>query len=179
MIDDTMRRGLLDSFPNVAVTVLATRPQFYALEATRRPQLGVRVIDPAGVLAPIADPNVIVDGLSELVDPVAFLRAVRGATNGARLFALVANAAYGIFLANFLAGETLGPAHPLVEAEVEPLFTASGWQPLDRIPLLDRSAAGATIPYSIEFRGVVLIAATAEMSTRLSTTGFLVIADPQ
>jgi hypothetical protein len=176
-----MRLGLLNRFPSaVPVTILAAGTEFYAWAATQR--AGLTLLPLASDAAPlpaIGDTNLIVDGLDALADPVALLRDLRRATSGARVFALVSNGAYGADLLNFLAGDALAAAHPLVAGDLEALFAAGGWQAVERIPLIDRTIAHGPIPYAVSNRGVALMVTSAEIAERLSTAGFFVIADPQ
>jgi hypothetical protein len=175
-----MRAGLLDQFPaSVPITVVATGTNFYAYATTRRTGLTLLPLAVGEPLPPIADSNVIVDGLDLLDDPAAALRELRRATSSSRVFALVSNGAYGTTLLRFLAGGSLPAAHPLVAAEIEPLFTAGGWTMRDRTPLLDRSIAHGPVPYAMTEGGITLAIATEKVAERLSTAGFLVIADPQ
>jgi len=176
-----MRQGLLDGIPDdVTITVLAAGTDFYALAARRRPGLTVLALaaDPAGIPS-ISDASVIVDGLDRIADPAAVLRNVRRATSRTRVFALVSNGAYGADLLNFLAGDRSSLAHPMVADEVEELFAASGWQPVDRVPLIDRSIAHGPIPYAVSNRGVGFVVATAEIGERTSTAGYVIVADAQ
>jgi hypothetical protein len=173
-----MRQGLLDQFPNaVSITVLAAGTGFYARAAAQREGLSVLPLA-ADAVPLILDAHLIVDGLDTLPDPAAALRAVRSATSTARLFALVAHAAYGVTLLKFLAGDALAGAHPLTGEDVDALFAGNGWKPVDRIPLIDRSFVHGPIPYAISNYGIAVKISSAEVAERLSTAAFFVVADP-
>ena len=175
-----MRAGLLDQFPSeVPITVLATGTDFYARAAAKRAGLTLLPLAEAGARPAIADANVIIDGLDLIADPVAALRELRRTTTGIRVFALISNGAYSVTLLNFLAGDELRAAHPLVAADLEPLFAQGGWRVVDRSALVDRSIAHGPIPYAVSNRGFSVTVTSAEIGERLTTAGFLVVADPQ
>jgi hypothetical protein len=181
LIDDGMRQGLLDGFPNdIPLTVLAGDTTYYAYAATRRPNLTILPLAAvANALPAIADTNIIVDGLAALADPGALMRDLLRVTAGARVFALVSNGAFGADLLNFLAGDAWAGSHPLVAADIDALFADTGWRAVDRIPLIDRSVTRGPIPYTVSNRGITLKVTTPEIAERLSTAGFVVIVDPQ
>jgi hypothetical protein len=181
LIDDGMRQGLLDQFPSaVPITVLATGTDFYVRASARRTGLTLLPLGSATAGMPaIGDGNVIVDGLDLLAEPATALRAVRGATSNARIFALVSHAAYWVTLLKFLAGDALATAHPFLAADVDALFAEGGWRAVDRIALVDRSIGHGPIPYAVSNRGVTLTVTSAEIAERVSTAGFFIIADPQ
>lgn len=174
-----MRQGLLDQFPgDVPITVLASGTDFYERAETRRAGLTLLPLAADAVLPAIGG-NVIVDGLDLLADPAAALRELRRASVAARVFALVSHAAYGVTLLNFLAGDTLAAAHPMVASEIDELFANSGWHAVTRSALIDRSIAHGPIPYAVSNRGVTVTVTSPEIAERLSTAGFVVVADPK
>ncbi len=171
-----MRRGLLGQFPaDVPLTVFTADASPYESLAAGR----ALTILPLGgtVPAPVAG-NVIIDGLDAIDAPAGALRALRDAAPEARLFALVANAAYAPALARFLAGEPAARDRPLVAADLEPFFASAGWRAVDRIPLIDRRAVDAAIPYTLAAGDVTFTITSGEMAERMGTAGFLVVADP-
>ena len=174
-----MRLGLLDQFPSgVPITVLSTGTQLYAREAPQRPNLTLLTLTSDGaVLAKIAGPNVLLDGLDLLPDPVAALRALRRVPTVLRIFALVSHAAYSVTLLKLLAGDKLSAAHPLAGADIDALFAQSGWRLVDRSPLIDRKVAHGPIPYAVSDRGVTLKVSSPEVAERPGTAGFVVVAD--
>jgi len=173
-----MRQGLLDQFPaDAPLTVLATGTDFYQRASERRPGLTLLPLA-SGALDPIGG-NVIVDGLDRVADPAAALRELRRASTAARVFALVSNAAYSVTLLNFLAGDPFALEHPLVAAEIDELFAESGWSVMARSELINRSIAHGPLPYAVSNRGVSVTVSTPEIAERLSTAGFVVIADPK
>jgi hypothetical protein len=176
-----MRLGLLDQFPSgVPITVLSTGTQLYAREAPQRPNLTLLPLTSDGAaMEAIADPNALLDGLDLLADPLAALRALRRVPAVLRIFALVSHAAYSVTLLKFLAGDALAAAHPLAGGDIDALFLQSGWRLVDRSPLIDRKVAHGPIPYAVSDRGVTLKVASPEIAERLSTAGFVVVADAQ
>jgi hypothetical protein len=180
LIDDGMRQGLLDQFPgSVPLTVVVAGTDFYKHALTRRPGLTLLPLVDDVALPANADPNVIVDGLDALDEPLTALRALRRPGTVARMYALVSNGAYGVTLLKFLACDAHAAAHPLVAADLPDLFAESGWCLVDRIAMVDQSVAHGPIPYAVTERDVSLKVTTPEIAERLSTAGFLVIADPQ
>lgn len=178
LIDDGMRQGLLEQFPgDVPITVLAFGTDFYERAATRRAGLTLLPLAIDAALPAIGG-SVIVDGLDLLTDPAVALRELRRASVAARVFALVSNAAYGVTVLNFLAGDTLAAAHPLVAAEIDELFAGSGWHVVTRSELIDRGTAHGPVPYGVSNRGVTVTVTSPEIAERLSTAGFVVVADP-
>jgi hypothetical protein len=81
--------------------------------------------------------NILLEGLDFVADPIALLRSLHDVAAGARLFALVANAAYFGALSAFFSGNRLARAHPLVYDELQPLLKAGGWQMVAIDPLAD------------------------------------------
>ncbi len=174
-----MRRGLLAQFPaGIPLTVLVAGSAFYRDAARERPRMTVLALDDGVALPPIGDTNVLLDGLHAVADPGRILSALRGATNGARVFALVANAAYVVAVANFLAGGALATGHPIVAADVGELFGANGWRTIDRVPLVDRQVANDALPYTVTVRDIRFTVTSAEIAERISAAGFLIVADP-
>jgi hypothetical protein len=174
-----MRQGLLDQFPgDVPITVLAFGTDFYERAATRRAGLTLLPLA-ADAALPAIGGSVIVDGLDLLADPASALRELRRASVTSRVFALVSNAACGTTLLNFLAGGTLAAARPMVASEIDELFAQSGWHVVTRSELIDRSIAHGPIPYPVSNRGVTVTVTSPEIAERLSTAGFVVVADPK
>jgi hypothetical protein len=91
----------------------------------------------------------------------------------------VSHAAYSVTLLNFLAGDALPSEHPLAGSDIDALFTGSGWRLVDRSPLIDRKVAHGPIPYAVSDRGITLKVSSPEIAERLSTAGFVVVADAQ
>ncbi len=176
-----MRRGLLGQFAaDVPITALVSGAPFYHGLAAERPSLTLVLLEQLAGGERIAPAgNVIVDGLDALDDPAAALRALREAAPNVRLFVLIGNAAYAPTLAAFVAGGRMAAARPLVAADIDVLFAASGWHEAERVPLVDRTLAHAALPYTIAIGGVTFTVTSPEMAARLSTAGYLIIADPR
>jgi hypothetical protein len=117
--------------PEIRQTVLANLPA------------GTPCVHAAGDIGALdpATADVFLEAFEEHADPLAVLRAVRAQLPHARLFALIANGAYLPALGAFFAGGTLAAGRPLVHAEIEPLFSAAGWQTQTIAPIVD-----ATLP---------------------------------
>jgi hypothetical protein len=179
------RTTLLDLFPHgVPLLVLApaAQPDLVAHCVARN--------DPASAAATFAADgridrvpagrafdNVVLEGLDAVDEPVALLRAIRAAAPAARLFALVANAASLSGLAAFVAGVSLAPAHPLVRAELEPLF-ADGDYGIVHVDELENALDEAERVNGGLRLGMLLAAELGpDDERRLRTDAFLVIAD--
>ncbi len=102
-----MRRTLLANFPagTPFLTAAPERAGFAAIAA-----LDAQI------------PQLVIEGLDDLPDPGAFLRALHARAPQARLFALIANAAHLQTLGAFYGGAPPAAAHPLVFDEIVPLF---------------------------------------------------------
>ena len=124
--------------------------------------------------------NVFLSGLEDAAAPADVLTAIRKAAPGARLFALVQNAASLRALAELYAGSPAAAGHPLVRAELEPLFRAAGWSPLTVDPLEDESfPAPSAFPVEIGTpAGLVFRFRDAETLARARALAYVVIADP-
>ena len=180
MIVDAIREAVLGHFPPaLPLTVLATQPAFYLRAAATRTGLTVVALDrDVRAIAPLADENILFDGLGDVDEPVAVLRALRATSPHARLFALIPNGAYGPTIARFAAGENVYRSHPLVDAEIAELIAAGGWSTIARVPIFDGSPVPATFPAVAGAGGVTLTVDSAEVSQRLRAAGFLVTAQP-
>lgn len=178
-----MRAALLGSFSHgTALGVVAPASSgFSELVASRNDSATTFVpfdADSPGALALEGCDNLIVEGLDELAEPVAFLRSLRAAAASARLFLLVANAAHAGALSAFFRGERLCGAHPLVKAELEDLLAASGWKTLAVNPLPAPSTLPAGVfPVHIATAGIQFDVADAAMLERLAPQAFVAIAE--
>lgn len=179
MIDDAARRALLAVFPpDVAVAIYTTRPTFYVAASRERAGLSVVALDAATATIPTtAAPYVVVEGLDDVPDPSALLRALRAAAPQARLFALVANAAHAGGLGAFISGSALASWHPLTRDELEPLLATAGWNALTVEPILEPgSTPSGPFPFELTANGVTFAVTDAPMLERLRTQGFLAVA---
>jgi hypothetical protein len=122
--------------------------------------------------------NVILEGLDEVADPVALLRAVTRSVPGARLFALVANSAHFGALAALYRGTSLAKAHPLVEVELEPLLRDGGWQPLEIRRIYDEGIGQGPLPVRVSVPPLTFTVDDGEMLARGRVQAFVAIADP-
>ena len=80
MIDDAARRALIAVFPpGVAVAVYTTRPAFYVRGVARAPRAERRRArrGDGNARGPGSAAYVVVEGLDDLADPAALLRALR------------------------------------------------------------------------------------------------------
>ena len=123
-------------------------------------------------------PHVLLEGLDDVEQPGAVLAALAQSAVHARLFALVANGAHLRALAAFIAGTPLARAHPLVRAELEPLFLAGGWQPLAITPIYDPSlAVPSSFPAHVDAGFAAVRVDDVEQLERGRTAAFMVVAD--
>ncbi len=159
MIGPEIRRAVLASFPAGAAFADAAGGA-EALDATA--------------------PHVLLEGLDAIDDPRAFLAAVRERMPHARLFALVANAAHLAALGAFYAGVAPAAAHPLVRAEIEPLFLAAGWQTTAITPIVDGSLPPPeAAPLEINAGAIIFQIADAATLERTRDAAFFIVADPR
>ncbi len=179
MIDDAIRAALLDQFPaGMPLVVVARDTAFYAGRARDNPHVRVVTLGEDGVeVAAVAGAPLIVDGLDLLDDPAAALRALRAAAPGARAFALIANAAHARALADFIDGSLRGSWHPLVKADLGPLFAASGWHVHEIASLPDVALLPPSLPVVLALGAVGVHVTTAEERDRIATAAYVVIAD--
>lgn len=179
MFDDAMRRAVLDSASTLGrVAVLASNPEPYRSAAAGRD--GIIVIElHDSPLDPLPDcAAVVIEGLDDLEDPDAFLRAVASALPAARAFALIANAAYAETLEAFIGGAGIARGHAFVVSELEPLFTTSGWTIASIDPVMGGSPAAATYPIDVSVGLVKFRIADRAMLERIHVAGYLVVAEP-
>lgn len=179
MITPQIRRSVLGIFP------LGTPFLIVADEAAGFAEIIAERGDAAVACAPLATqppasaaPHLLLEGLDDLFDPAAYLRAARAAMPDARMFSLVSNAAHLIGLGAFFAGYPLAGGHPLSECEIGPLFESAGWNVLATQPLFDDALPlPNSAPVTITVGGIGFHCATPEALERGRTAGFLVIAD--
>ena len=186
MIAPEMRRAALRTFPGgTPLTVLASPLAGFATLLCERGDDVPVLRDLAAVAAGTerldpATPHLLIEGLDALVDPGAFLRAVRERAPQARVFALISNAAHLGSLGAFYAGVPLAAAHPLVPEEIEPLFATGGWEILAIKNLVDEAIPpAAALPFAVTARNITFNLIEPAMLERCRNAGFLVIADPR
>jgi hypothetical protein len=179
MITARIRRSVLGNFPaGTPFLVVAAEPSGFARIVAERG-------DPAAVWQPLEAlppaskaPHLMLEGIDDLSDPVAYLRDVRATMPDARIFALIANAGHLTGLGAFFAGRPLAAGHPLSHGEIGPLFAAAGWNVLAIKPLPDDALPlPAAAPVVVTVGGIGLQCFTADALERGRTAGFLVIAD--
>jgi hypothetical protein len=157
VIGPEIRRAVLANFP--AGTMFADAAA------------GIGAIDAAA-------PHVLLEGLDAVDDPVGFLSALRVHVPRARLFALVANAAHLPALGAFFAGQAQSAGHPLVRAEIEPLFLAAGWQPTEITPIADGSLPPAqAVPVEINTGAIIFQIVDPAVLERARSAAFFIVAD--
>jgi hypothetical protein len=121
---------------------------------------------------------VLLEGIDDLFEPVAYLRGVRSAMPDARIFALISNAGHLTGLGAFFAGRPLAAGHPISHGEIGPPFAEAGWNVLAIKPLADEALpAPDAAPVVVTVGGIGLQCFTADALERGRTAGFLVIAD--
>jgi hypothetical protein len=179
-----IRRAALETFPvgTQFIIVAPNRSEFAELVGERN-DASVALLGLGAVAmsdAPL-DPtilNVLLEGLDDLDNPVAFLAGLHRKAPQARVFALIANGAHIGSLGAFFAGIPLAAAHPLVRDEIEPLFHAAGWQPLAIRPFNDEAIPPVdALPFSAGIGEIVFNLSEPAMLERCRCTAFLVIAD--
>jgi hypothetical protein len=182
VIDSTLRAAVLANFPPGASLVVAApiATGFAALVAARSD--GTRFTElPLGGFEGDADmpamTNMLVEGLDALDDPGEFLRKLSQRAPDARLFALVANAAYVNGLSSLFTGASPSSGHPLVLAELEPLLARSGWRTLAINAIADESIPVGRLPLDLSTSLFTLKVADGAMLERVRIRAFLVIAD--
>jgi len=183
MIRPEMRRSTLATFPaGTPLTVVAPARADFAALLRERGDAAVALADlheaaADGALDPTT-PHLVLEGLDDLDEPVAFLRGLRRRTPEARIFALVSNAAHVGSLAGFYAGLPIAQAHPLVPEEIAPLFSAAGWKVLAIKNLIDESIPPASaLPFAVIAGAIAFNLVEPAMHERCRNAGFLVIAD--
>jgi hypothetical protein len=179
MITPAMRRGLLASFPRGTPLAIIAPPGAFDALLAERDDAAVSVHEPARLDVPPEAPNVVLEGLDTVDDPVALLAAVRALSPHARLFALVANAAYLPALAAFVLGETIASVRPLSRGELEAALPAAGWRMLALETLAnDVPLAAAEPPGAIAIGPLTLHIDDDATLERVRPAAFLAVADP-
>jgi hypothetical protein len=180
------RTTLLDLFPR-GVPLLAlcatAQPQLAAhVRARSDPSATAAIFGPDGHfddLAVRAVDNVVLEGLDAVAEPAALLLAIRATAPAARLFALVANAASLSALAAFVEGSPLAPAHPLVRAELDPLFTGGRYAIVHVDDLENALEDAERVAGGLRVGKLLAAELGPDDERRLRTDAFLVIADPR
>ena len=183
MIDAELRRAVLANFPpGTSLGVVAPADKGYSELLSARGD-GAALVVLADGKAPSADAlvsleHVLLEGVDDVEDPVGLLRSVRAAAPSARLFLVIANAAYARSLLAFFDGAPLARAHPLVGSEIEPLLAAAGWRPLAINPIADESIpADQALPFELTTPNMCIKISDSAMLERTRTRAFIVIAD--
>jgi hypothetical protein len=179
VITPQIRRSALGNFP------LGTPFLIVAAESSGFAQIVAERGDPTVAWTPLttepppsATPHVLLEGIDDLFDPVAYLRELRTAMPDARIFALISNAGHLTGLGAFFAGRPLAAGHPISHGEIGPLFADAGWNVLAIKPLPDDALPPAdAAPVVVTVGGIGLQCFTADALERGRTAGFLVIAD--
>jgi hypothetical protein len=153
---------------------VTTVPDAYAAIASAR--TATRVLDARRPLPALDEPLVVVEGIDDVGDAGALLRALRAATGTAHLYALIANGAYAATLAAFVDGGPAPAAHPLVEGEVAPLFTAAGWRTARCVPIVEGEEPA--LPHRLVAGPLSFLVHEREVARRLRTLAFVVVAEP-
>jgi hypothetical protein len=153
--------------PEIRQSVLANLPAGTpCVQATS----DIAALDPATT-------DVFLEALEEHADPLAVLRAVRAQLPRARLFALIANGAYLPTLGAFFAGAPFAAGRPLVHAEIEPLFSAAGWQTQTIVPAVDATLPpGQAAPLEINAGPIIFQITDPAVLERVRSAAFFVVA---
>jgi hypothetical protein len=183
MIGAAVRRGLLTNFPlGAPLAIVAPDGAFDDVVAARNdPATTLHVIGPEREMVtgvPVTSPNVIVEGLDAVADPIALLTALRAAAPAARLFALVSNAAHLPALAAYFAGAAIAAAHPLVRADVERMLAAAAWNVIAVEPVAGEAPFAPEIPGKVQLGALTFALDDAATIERVRPAAFLAIADP-
>jgi len=182
MITNALRSTVLAGFPHgTPLVVAAADSAAYAEVLSARADPAVLLLSfddvAAGDERLAAAQNVLLEGLDAAEDPVALLTSLRAGAPLARVFALVANAAHVRGLAAAFAGSFPG-GHPLVRAELEPLFIAAGWTPLAVTPIADPTIVLPHAPPFVFALGSITIGVDdGEIAERSTVAAYVVVAD--
>ena len=179
MITPQIRRSVLGNFPvGTPFLIVAAEASGFAQIAAERGDATVAWMPLANEPPASNAPHLLLEGLDDLFDPVAYLRATRAALPEARIFALISNAGHLTGLGAFFAGRPLAAGHPISHGEIGPLFADAGWNVLAVKPLPDDTLPTAdAAPVVVTVGGIGLQCFTADALERGRTAGFLVIAD--
>ncbi len=182
MIDADLRRALLTNFPpGTSLTVVASPDKNYPeLLAARGDGVALVALEGSwpepGALGRVE--HVVLEGIDDTDDPQGLLAAVGAAAPSARLFLVVANAAYVRGLQAFWGGTPLARAHPLVQSEIEPLLRAAGWRPLTIDPVPDESIPlEQPLPFELTSPTICFKINDAAVLERARIRAFIAIAD--
>jgi len=176
MIDDVVRQGILAvPAPTEKVVVFASRPETYrALLAGRRDVRVLAIGDAASV--PHGCATVVVEGIDDVEDPLALLRAIAPVGSAVRVIALVANAAFAPALDAFIAGGLLAGGHAYVESELTPLFEAAGLRMESITPVFGGVPGSPALPTDLSTGRVKFRVDTADVLARLHVAAYIAIA---
>ncbi|MBV8423553.1 MAG: hypothetical protein JO349_00045 [Candidatus Eremiobacteraeota bacterium] len=181
MIDAELRRAVLGSFPpGTSLAVVAAAEKAYAplLEARADSATSLVALTGGTISALGSVQHVLLEGIDDVEEPAVLLREIHAGAPAARLFVLVANAAYLRALAAFFDGTPLAQGHPLVEAELEPLISAAGWRIVAINPVPDESIPGPeSLPFELASPSICFKIADPAMLQRARIRAFIVVAD--
>jgi|SRR5579872_654261 len=182
MIDADLRRALLANFPpGTSLAVVAPPDKNYSdLLAARGDAATLVALEGAwpapGALGRVE--HVVLEGIDDTDDPAGLLAAIAAAAPSARLFLVVANAAHMRGLQAFFNGTPLARAHPLVEAEIEPLLKGAGWRALTIDPIPDESIPlGQPLPFELPSPTICFKINDGAVLERARIRAFIAIAD--
>jgi hypothetical protein len=179
MIGPQIRRAALGNFPiGTPVLIVAGEAAGFAQLLAERGDANA-AWTPLAAQPPVSDaPHLLLEGIDDLSDPLAYLRAARTSMPEARIFSLISNAAHLAGLGAFYAGHPLAGGHPLSFAEVRPLFETAGWNVLAIQRLVDDAMPlPNSAPVVVTAGGIGFDCATPEALEHGRTAAFLVIAD--
>jgi hypothetical protein len=176
VIDDASRHAVLAlAAPGERFAVFASRPQTYRALLAEGSEGHVSALD--GAPGPASGYALaIVEGLDDIDDPVGALRAIAGAGNGARVAALIANAAFAPALDGFIAGAVLAGAHAFTAGELPRLFADAGLETLSLASIYGGGIANPAFPLDVATGHVKFRVENAEVLDRMQIAAYLVIA---
>jgi hypothetical protein len=184
-VTTAIRRAVLETFPaGTPLTVVAPQSAEFSRLLGERNDAAIGVSDLGAVatsqgLIDPAIPHVLLEGLDDLDEPIAFLATLRREAPQTRVFALIANSAHVGALGAFYSGVPLAAGHPLVHEDLEPLFQAAGWRMLTIKTFADESIPPAeALPFVANVGQIVFSLSERDMLERCRCAAFLAIADP-
>jgi hypothetical protein len=179
MITAEVRRAALGIFPaGTPLVIVAPETAAFAglLRERNDPAVVSCALQPEMQLA--ARPYMLLEGIDAIDEPAPFLRSLRTALPGTRLFALIANGAHLPGLGAFFGGLPLAPAHPYTPTDIETLLVTAGWTPLDMLALADDTLpAASAAPLAVTAGAMTFHCADAATLERGRTAAFLAVGE--
>jgi hypothetical protein len=175
VIDDAVRHAAFAMCaPGEGVAAFVAQPEVYRAVLAGRPDVTLHGLAgaPGGVRGYT---TAIVEGVDTLDDPAGTLRAIAAAAPGARIVALVANAAFALAIDAFVAGTAAG-GHAFTASEIGPLFARAGLVPQQIAPVYGGRVANARLPLDVSAGHVKLRVESPAALESLQIAAFVVVA---